>query len=415
MKHSKWSASKFESLMLCPGKYVLESGMPNTSSSYAREGTAAHELLTMAIEDGEPASYYIGVGIEVDGDVFTVDVDMARFVQVTIDYVKDLAGATGQVFVDQRVNYSEYLACDHDDGFGTADVIILDGQEIIIVDFKYGMGVEVSAEMNPQMLLYALGSLSAYDGVEDTYIKVTVAISQPRLSSTPSEFSITREDLLSWSNTARGAISDCLDAERCPKNIEMFLTAGEKQCKFCKAKSTCPEVRGTCLDMVVGPVTNVAEFSDLTVPGPEHIHLADTPWLAAVMAKADLMDDWLKAVRGEVERRLLDGQDVPGFKVVQGKKGSRKWSNPAEAEKTMKEVYRLKVEEMYDLSLISPTSAEKLAKAKVIGPRQWPKLQQLITQSSGKPSVAPATDSRPALTLTPAVDEFSDVSVETLA
>ena len=81
----------------------------------------------------------------------------------------------------------------------------------------------------------------------------------------------------------------------------------------------------------------------------------------------------------------------------------------------MKEVYRLKVEEMYDLSLISPTSAEKLAKAKVIGPRQWPKLQQLITQSSGKPSVAPATDSRPALTLTPAVDEFSDVSVETLA
>ena len=416
MKHSLFSASKFESLMLCPGKYVLEQDLPSTSSSYAREGTAAHELLTMALQVGVDAATYIGTVLTVEGDTFVVDDDMVRHVQVTIDYVRSLIGDDGTLFVDERVCYSEFLGLPEDEAFGTADVIILKPGHVIVIDFKYGMGVEVSAEMNPQMLLYALGALQAYDGVVDEYQTCMVAISQPRVTTTPSEFNISVEKLKDWGNvTARQAVYECCTADTVRHNIEIYLKAGEKQCKFCKAKSTCPEIRSECIDMVLGPVVNVVEFSDLSVPGPEHINMADTPWLAAVMAKADLMDDWLKAVRGEVERRLLDGQDVPGFKLVQGKKGARKWSSPAEAEVLMKDTYRLKIEEMYDLSLISPTSAEKLAKSKVIGPRQWPKLQQLITQSSGKPSVAPATDSRPALTLTPTENEFQDVSVATLA
>ena len=116
-------------------------------------------------------------------------------------------------------------------------------------------------------------------------------------------------------------------------------------------------------------------------------------------------------MRAEVERRLLAGDAVPGFKVVQGKRGNRAWGNAAEAEEMLKGM-RLKVEEMYDLKLISPTSAEKLVKAEVIGPRQWTKVKALITQSDGKPSVAPVSDPRAALVLAAAVDDFAPVSTE---
>ena len=154
-----------------------------------------------------------------------------------------------------------------------------------------------------------------------------------------------------------------------------------------------------------------AEFEhigDIKVVTEKIGDLRDDP-LAAAMAAVDLIEDWCKAVRAEVERRLLAGVPVPGYKLVEGRRGSRSWASKEEAEATLKSM-RLKVEEMYDLSLISPTSAEKLAKAGTIGPRQWPKLQGLITQSNGKPSVAPESDKRPALVMTPPADEFDDLT-----
>jgi hypothetical protein len=109
-----------------------------------------------------------------------------------------------------------------------------------------------------------------------------------------------------------------------------------------------------------------------------------------------------------VESELFSGRPVPGYKLVQGKKGNRKWSSESEAEAMLKG-FKLKVEEMYDLKLVSPTTAEKLAKAGTIGPRQWPKLQGFITQSEGSPSVAPESDKRPALEIKPAVDDFENL------
>ena len=100
---------------------------------------------------------------------------------------------------------------------------------------------------------------------------------------------------------------------------------------------------------------------------------------------------------------------MPGYKLVEGRRGARKWANAEEVEATMKSM-RMKLEAMYDFSLISPTTAEKLHNDGTIGPRQWPKLQGLITQSEGKPSVAPDTDKRPALVIAAAADEFADVT-----
>jgi hypothetical protein len=422
LAHSKWSASGFESIMLCPGKKVLEAGKPNSTSKYAAEGTAAHQVLTWALQQDKPAAHFVSTVIEADGFVFVVDEDMARHVQVCIDYANDLKGDDGIIFADIRVNYHEYLDTPELEAWGTADVIIARGTELIICDFKYGMGVEVSAERNPQMSLYGLGALQQFHGVVADFETVRLAISQPRIKVAPSEFDMTVAELEAWGRgAARSAVNSCKNAMAWvgndPKEFERtYLHPNEKSCKFCKAKATCPALRAEVASTVTGSAASADDFSDVTEQSVSIALLNQRPddYLAACLSKADLIEDWCKAVRAEVERRLLAGDGVPGYKLVQGKRGARQWTNAAEAEAMLKSM-RLKEAEMYDFKLISPTTADKLAKAEVIGKRQWPKLQTLIVQREGAPHVAPVSDSRPALTVTPVVDDFADVTVDSLA
>ena len=129
-------------------------------------------------------------------------------------------------------------------------------------------------------------------------------------------------------------------------------------------------------------------------------------YLSVAMSKVGLVEDWCKAVRAEVERRLLAGQTVDGFKLVEGRRGNRKWSSDAEVEALFKS-FRLRQDEMYDYSLISPTKAEKLLKDT---PKRWEKAEALISRAEGKPSVAPATDKRPALAVQSVADDFRDLT-----
>lgn len=430
--HSYWSASKFESIMLCPGKIVLEDGAPDTSNAYAAEGTAAHQVLTWALQEDRPAAAYLGRVIYLDASgkicgpadaayTFEVDEEMAEHVQVCIDYVNDLRGDDGVMFADIRVNYSSYLGVPEETAWGTADVIVARGSELIVVDLKMGRGVEVSAERNPQMSLYALGALQAYQGLVADFERVRMAIVQPRVKRAPSEWDCSVAELETWGrSTARSAVASAtLAAEMFGDEAweKTFLRPAEKACKFCKAKATCPALRAEVASSV-NPSGNAPaspdEFADLDVATSEALKGADEDWLSAALGKVDLIEDWCKAVRAEAERRLLAGQPVPGWKLVPGKKGARQWVDAKAAEEALKSM-RLKQEEMYDMRLISPTTAEKLYKAGTIGPRQWPRLQELITQSEGKPHVAPESDSRPALVVTPVVEEFTDLTTDGLA
>lgn len=413
--HSLWSASKFESIMLCPGKVVLEEGKPNSTSKYAAEGTAAHQVLTWALQEERPASAYIGRVIEADGFIFEVDEDMANHVQVCVDYANDLKGDDGTIFADIRVNYSSYLDTPEHEAWGTADVIVARGTELIVVDFKYGMGVEVDAEKNPQMSLYGLGALQAYHGLVADFETVRMAISQPRIKSAPSEWDCSVEELETWGrSTARSAVNTCKNATVQPDHPDwgtVYLRPSEKACKFCRAKATCPKLRAEVADIAFDrQPASPDEFADMTPlsVGDVGMH-ADVKWVAAALTRVDLIEDWCKSIRAEAERRLLAGAPVPGYKLVQGKRGARQWTDAKVAEETLKTM-RVKLEDMYDFKLISPTTADKLAKAGTIGPRQWPKLQNLITQSEGKPHVAPVSDSRPALVVTPVVEDFTDVT-----
>ena len=444
--HSKYSASGFEATMLCPGKTSMERGLPDTSSKYADEGTAAHTVLSWGIEAAEPPRNFTGARIAVGLSTWEVTTEMASAVQTALDNIASIT-AGGVVLSEQRVNYSVDLGVPEDEGWGTSDVIAVleDKAELQVHDYKHGMGVQVSAgydeprpegepsasycNPNPQMALYALGALNAVSDLFGPFETVRLVIHQPRITGVADEYVITVADLRAWAlDIARPAVVDRQIAEanflsHVANWSAVYLRPSIKACKFCKAKATCPALRSE-VETTVGASESASpdEFlSDIQPSGTGPWE--DKRWLAACLNKADLIEDWLKAVRAEVERRLLASKDVPGYKLVRGKQGNRAWADAAAAEAALKAM-RLKVEQMYNLSLISPTSAEKLAPAldkegkpkplkegqepPAIGPRQWKSLQSLIVRAEGKAHVAPASDPRPALVLTPAADDFTN-------
>jgi hypothetical protein len=401
--HALLSASGAHRWMRCPASLALEAGQPDTSSAFADEGTAAHELAAMALTQNLDADAFIGRIIPVGDRQFAVDDDMAGHVQVYLDEVRHRIGE-GQLFIEQRVDYSRIVG--QPDSFGTSDAVIVRGDEICVIDLKYGRGVKVDAEENEQLQLYALGALDAF-GLAYDFTRVRMVIVQPRLGAI-SEWDCSVEDLCRFGDEAaahaRAAVA-CIGAT--PDNLGG--NPGEKQCRFCKAKAHCPALQAQVEKTVVG------DFDDLTTENVNravaNLEMTFSLALGRKMAAVDLVDQWCKAVRARAESELLAGRRVDGFKLVEGRRGPRAWSDKASAEAQLKAM-RLRVDEMYDLSLISPTTAEKLAKNGTIGPRQWPKLGDLIVQSGGKPSVAPESDKRPPLN--PA-DDFADLTAITPA
>ncbi len=418
--------------MLCPGSAVLSQGAVRTTSDYAFEGTVIHACAATVLTGGAwPAlgERVFGTGDDEFKSV-TWNADMQECGQEYVDYVRSLDG--DNLWVEQRVSFAEPLGipADADDGFGTADAIVAKGTELIVGDLKTGRGVDVDATDNPQLKCYALGALELLNGLAGDFDTVRLVIVQPRAGGVK-EWVTSVTDLYAWAR-AEGAAAVIrvslaqLNAGNRGNEAsnweEVFLSPGEAQCKFCPAKATCPALRDSVANALnpnhsaASPDEFIEALSSTCPAGA-----ADEPaWLAACLSKVDLIEDWCKAVRAEAERRLLAGEEVPGFKVVQGKKGNRKWVDPAAVEDMFKKTYRLKIDEMYDLSLVSPTTIDKRMKPwvdadgvtrdPVLGPRQWAKVTGLITQSEGKPHVAPASDPRPALAVRPVRDDFTDLA-----
>jgi hypothetical protein len=384
--------------MACPGSVVLEEGLPDQGSFYADEGSAAHQLATYCLEDGTNAADYIGEEIKIGERRFVVDKAMAGHVQTYVDYVRELAkGKT--LLVERDVPIGHMTG--EKGATGRSDAIIMDGTTIIVVDLKYGMGVSVEAEDNEQAQMYALGALEEY-GIAADFTHAEMHIHMPRKEHVSSwrvpveQLDVFKYHVMEASHEVGAAKPGSLTHVKGAN----YFSPSEKACRWCKAKASCPALAAEVASLA-GDAASAADFADL-VPAKIDAETGSNH-LAHAMSKVGLVEDWCKAIRAEIERRLFAGLPVEGYKLVEGKQGNRAWSDPAEAEKLLKS-FRLREAEMYDMKVISPTTAEKVLKA---SPKRWEKAQALITRSPGRPSVAPASDKRPAMAIVATAEDFA--------
>ena len=379
--HAKLSPSGAHRWMRCAGSPALEAAFPDESSVYAAEGTVAHLLASDELEGKQTARERIGSRATVDGFDFTVDKVMVEHVEDYVKLVREYAQG-GILLVEQRVPIGHLTG--EDGATGTSDAVIVhaDEKRLTIIDLKYGMGVRVMAESNEQAMMYALGALERYEQLAD-FTEVCMVIHQPRLNSV-SEHWIEVADLYQFADR----VGDSADATR---RTDAPLTPGEKQCKFCKAKSSCPALQAI-----------VDETADEEATADDFADLGDNA-LTVAMGRVELIEQWCKSVRAEVERRLTKGVAVPGYKLVEGRKGNRAWSDAKDAQERLSAV--LKRDEMYEEKFISPATAEKLLKK---DPEGLAMLEELTHRPEGKLSVAPATDKRPEKASTAVADDFAD-------
>lgn len=417
--HAKRSPSGAKKRKLCPGSVVLEAGREDRTSRYAAEGTVAHAVMELCLTENQDAEAYVGRVMSADGFDFEVDMDMADRVNEFVAWVRMyIDPAAGDVLlVEQSVPIGHITG--EEGGSGTADVvgIVEGGTRLVVLDLKYGRGVTVYASNedgpNEQLCYYGLGALEEQEILFDIQ-HVTLGIGQPRLDHFD-VVDLTVEELREQGRRLRAVEVRCDSAEADAKAeffADTYLQPGEDQCKFCKAKAICPALRGEVIDLVGTGAAVADDFSDLEVASKDDVafvaemHDDKAGWLGNLMSKVPMIETWISAIRAEVESELFAGREVPGYKLVQGKQGNRAWKDQIEATAALKAA-RLKVDQMFDQKLKSPTAMEKLLKNDK--PKVWAKVQALITRSEGQPSVAPESDKRPALDLTASATDFADL------
>jgi len=402
--HAKLSPSGAEKIIACPGSLAMEEDYPDTSSKFADEGTAAHTLASWVLEGNHPSTEaFLGRRIEVSPSyTHEVDKEMCEEVQKYVDFVRGCATNGMTLLVEQKVNFSRSIGVDDALAWGTSDAILVGEGRVIIGDLKYGRGVRVMAADNKQMKTYALGVLDTFDMVFDfkDTDQVTLFIHQPRLNHVDvwpaaGDPPVTVADIRAFAKEWATAAIDVAAAFRAKAGgyktvkMEAYLHPTTKGCMWCKAKANCPALQ----DFVQETVG--MQFEDLTAGNtadPRFVvaEMGDNS-LPAAMAAIDLIEDFCTAVRAEVERRLLGGRKVNGYKLVEGKRGNRAWTDEKAAEKLLKESFRLPQDDIYTKKLITAPAAVKLLKG---SEKRLEKVQALIGQADGKPSVAPVDDPR---------------------
>ena len=363
--HAKLSASGSSRWLNCPGSVKAEESFTDKGSAFAFEGTCAHELAELALMNNQHCSEWVDKQL-IENNQHTVDKAMADYVQIYVDYVRQLSG---HHLYEVQVDFSDWVP----EGFGTSDALIVADNVLHVIDLKYGKGVKVDAANNTQGMLYALGAIADY-GDLFAFDKIQITIVQPRLDHID-EWEISLPDLLKWGEWVRQraelALSD--NAERSP---------GEKQCQWCKAKAVCPKLKVHTEKLIL------SDFDDLELTSPERLTDAQ---LREALENKKLICGWLDAVESYVTNKLETGEHFDGFKLVAGR-SLRQWINEGMAA----EVLQVELEDKaFTKKLISPAQAEK-----ALGKKRADVLTDLICKPEGKPTLAPESDPRPAMNIT---------------
>ena len=356
--HALLSPSAAHRWMNCPPSACLEREFPSSSSEVAAEGTAAHALCEhklrklLKLRSKRPHSDFE------DDEMDRCSDDYVSFVQEQMTEIP-----SPMVLVEQRLDITRYVT----EAFGTADCIIDGGDRLHIVDFKYGMGVLVEAEHNPQMMLYALGALELLDGIYDIQT-ISMSIFQPRRENVCT-WSLPKEELLRW------ARDDLVEKARLAYMGEGEYRAGE-WCTFCRAAVRCraraeEKLRLAKEEFKYPPLITDEEIEDVLGEIPELIK-----WANAILAYA-------------TDAAVNHGKVWMGFKIVEGRSVRRYKDEDAVAREAESAGYT----DIFDRKLISLTQMEKLMGKKAFTDI----LGGLIEKPPGKPTLVPLSDKRPAI------------------
>lgn len=384
----------------CPGSVRMEAGRPEGDTSAADEGTVAHWIAAKVLT-GEPVPEFGTRWQVVDSEVYPALAEMPEpiitFTEEMLEHVMKYVDAinvegTNQVLhIEQTVNLAGILG---DGSSGTPDLVKVFKDRIEIHDLKYGYS-PVDAAENWQLACYAYGAYQKYGQAKAP--RFTLAIHQPRLNLLDIvDYSF--EDMLKlWTAIKESAES----AQR----ENAALEAGQWCHKhYCKAQAVCPAYQAYVLDDMPSELTD--DIVTLDDSPREELSNED---LSTKLSKIEAIRKWCDAIEAEAYRLAVeDGKRIPGFKVVEGRGGNRKWRDEKEAEELMRTM-RIKHDHMYKYAVISPTQAEKLAKEGSIGKRQWPRLADLITRADGKLQLVPESDKRQAVDVKPLLSDIPEL------
>lgn len=359
--HALLSASSAHRWLACPASAVAAEAYPNEQTEFTREGTLAHEVAeVVAREQLRPETGRDGFAPEVTQEMLDCAAGYRDYIQ------EQTKSDSAAVLLEQRVDFSPWVP----DGFGTCDCIILQDDTMTVIDYKYGQGVPVSAEGNPQLRLYALGALNDY-GIAVDVQKVEMHIYQPRINNVSAD-TITAAELLEWAEKTMKPI-----AQKAAKGKGGY-SAGP-HCRFCPHAGRCRELTKTCTEFV--------ETHDLRVAVP----VLAPHEVADVLRMLPLISLWAKRINAQAMDTLLGGGAIPGYKVVEGKHGNRQWTDELKVAEAL-QTAGYKPADITETKLLSPAAMDK-----AIGKKRVAELlDALMYRTSGAPTIVPETDKRPA-------------------
>ena len=444
-QHAKFSPSGSKRWIKCAGSLVLEEAFPNIANDFSDDGTACHAVAAICLEDNDAPEKWLDLPVIVDESdpprtvVFTED--LAEMTASYVETIQALRKNAVLCWIEWRGDFSHVIGIP--DQAGTADCVMLfrleDGTyELFICDLKTGWRY-VEVENNSQLMLYALAALAALEMAYDI-TRIRLGIFAPRHGGL-SEWTCPVEDLRAFGRQAwdAAALAELARTKYRPAEFTIadaddwckrFLhpDPNEEDCAFCRAMATCPAAQAKVkVSLSVDDFDVILEHAAVGIDPVKQlaaeIEEADAlgadvgGYLGKLMAATGFIEDWIKAVRAEVERRLLRGEKITGYGLELGRSGARAWKDKQAAEDYLRKTVRLRLEDACDVAVKSPTSVEKLTKAKkgetpLLTQRQWGKLQDNIQRSEPKPSVRPLSVIKEPYTVNPPTDDGMDAVPE---